>query len=65
MKITQHKTVTQSTCLPPEAYIHLWNVTAKRYKPKYKSRVDPFQMGSAKSARFFNDDDFNKFKGIK
>jgi hypothetical protein len=29
MKITQHKTVTHGTCLPPEAYIHLWKAAAK------------------------------------
>lgn len=30
MKITQHKTVTHGSCLPPEAYIHLWNAAAER-----------------------------------
>jgi predicted TIM-barrel fold metal-dependent hydrolase len=34
---TPHKTVTQSTCLPPDAHIHLWNASAKRYTPKLKS----------------------------
>jgi hypothetical protein len=39
---TQHKTVTQSTCLPPEAYIHLWNAAAKRsIFPKYQSTTYP------------------------
>jgi hypothetical protein len=44
MKITQHKTVTQSTCLPPEAYIHLWNAAAKASEtPKFQSTVYPIK----------------------
>jgi len=44
MKLTPNKTVTQSTCLPPEAYIHLWNVAAAASVsdlPKIKSTVYP------------------------
>jgi hypothetical protein len=44
MKITPHKTVTHGTCLPPEAYIHLWNAAAKVNEttaPKIKSTVYP------------------------
>jgi hypothetical protein len=44
MKITQHKTVTYGTCLPPEAYIHLWNAAAKYNISevlKFKSTVYP------------------------
>jgi len=66
-----HKTVTQSTCLPPEAYIRLWNSAAKTATPKFKSTVYPstvypFKTVLAKSARWFNDDNFNddnKFRG--
>lgn len=41
MKITPHKTVTQSTCLPPEAYMRLWDSAAKTATPKFKSTVYP------------------------
>jgi hypothetical protein len=46
MKITQHKTVTHGTCLPPEAYIHLWNAAAKANISevlKFKSTVYPIK----------------------
>jgi len=33
---------TESTCLPPEAYIHLWNAAAKAgVTPKFKSTIYP------------------------
>jgi hypothetical protein len=33
---------TQHTCLPPEAYIHLWNAAAERFTgTKIKSTVYP------------------------
>jgi hypothetical protein len=33
---------TQHTCLPPEAYIHLWNAAAKvNETPKFKSTYIP------------------------
>jgi hypothetical protein len=41
---TPHKTVTHGSCLPPEAYIHLWNVAAKVNETtaaKIKSTVYP------------------------
>ena len=39
---TPHKTVTQSTCLPPEAYIHLYNSVAKKSTgPRYQSTFIP------------------------
>lgn len=44
MKITPHKTVTHGTCLPPEAYIRLWNAAAKANISevlKFKSTVYP------------------------
>jgi hypothetical protein len=44
MKITQHKTVTHGSCLPPEAYIHLWNAAATDTKlrvQKIKSTYIP------------------------
>jgi hypothetical protein len=42
MKITQHKTVTQSTCLPPEAYIRLWQKAENSAEmPKFRSTVYP------------------------
>lgn len=42
MKITPNITKTQSTCLPPEAYIRLWkSVATETYAPKFKSTVYP------------------------
>jgi len=42
MKITPHITKTQSTCLPPEAYIQLWkSVATETYAPRFKSSVYP------------------------
>jgi hypothetical protein len=41
MKTTPHITKTESTCLPPEAYIRLWNSAAKTATPKIKSTVYP------------------------
>lgn len=44
---TPHKTVTQSTCLPPEAYMRLWDSAAKANEttaPKIKSTVYPKQL---------------------
>jgi len=42
MKITPSKTTTQSTCLPPEAYMRLWkSVATETYAPKFKSSVYP------------------------
>jgi hypothetical protein len=42
MKITPNITKTESTCLPPEAYIRLWNAAAKQSKgPKIQSTVYP------------------------
>jgi hypothetical protein len=41
MKTTPHITKTQSTCLPPEAYIRLWDSVAKTATPKFKSTYTP------------------------
>lgn len=31
----------QHTCLPPEAYIHLWQKSEKSEQPKFKSTYIP------------------------
>jgi hypothetical protein len=65
MKITPHKTVTQSTCLPPEAHIHLWDSVAKTATPKFKSTVYHKRLAFDMAYKKLNGDDFNKFQGIK
>jgi hypothetical protein len=34
---------TQHTCLPPEAYIHLWKKSEKSEPPKFKSTYTPIK----------------------
>jgi hypothetical protein len=46
---TPHKTVTHGSCLPPEAYIHLWNAAAERSTGlKIKSTVYPTKYPTKK-----------------
>jgi hypothetical protein len=63
---TPHKTVTQSTCLPPEAYMRLWDSVAKQSKgPKIKSTAYPKRVAFDMAYKKLNGEDFNKFQGIK
>jgi hypothetical protein len=63
--MTPHKTVTQSTCLPPEAYMRLWDSAAKTATPKFKSTAYPKRLAFDMAYKKLNGDDFNKFQGIK
>jgi hypothetical protein len=41
MKYESGTNIVSSTCLPPEAYIKLWNSSKSSNPPKFKSSVYP------------------------
>jgi hypothetical protein len=41
MKTTPSKTTNGSHCLPPEAYMRLWNASANTQTPRFKSTYTP------------------------